>query len=132
MDPSNHRAATIDEYIDTFPQEVRDILRTLRQTIKEEAPEAEEAIKYGMPTFSFHGNLVYFAAWKKHIGFYPITSEMEASIRELTSYKTSGKGTIQFPFDRPLPLTLIRALVAFRVRENLRNRERKSDEGAPS
>ena len=126
MTTSKSRCTTIDEYIDSFPEEVRDRLQTIRQTIKEEAPEADEVIKYGMPTFLFHGHLVYFGAWKKHIGFYPITSEMEASIEELTNYKTSGKGTIQFPIDQPLPLPLIRKLVGFRVRENLANREKNS------
>jgi hypothetical protein len=80
MTTSKGQFKTIDQYIDLFPQEVRDILQRLRQAIKQAAPEVEEAIKYRMPTFVFHGNLVYFAAWKKHIGFYPITSAMEASI----------------------------------------------------
>lgn len=115
---------TIDEYIESFPPDVQTVLQTLRQTIKEEAPEATEAIKYGMPTFVFHGNLVYFGAWKKHIGFYPITGEMEREIQELSEYKTSGKGTIQFPFSKPLPLPLIRTLVGFRVRENLANKDK--------
>ncbi len=110
---------TIDEYIDSFPDKVQEVLQTLRRTIKEEVPEATEAMKYGMPTFMFHGNLVYFAAWKNHIGFYPITGEMEANIEELAAYKTSGKGTIQFPYSQPLPLPLIRTLVQFRVREHL-------------
>lgn len=99
----------------SFPENVKDILQTLRQTIKAEVPEAKETIKYGMPTFVFHGNLVYFAAWRKHIGFYPITSEMEANIKELSDYKTSGKGTIQFPYSQPLPLALIRTIVGFRL-----------------
>ena len=115
--------ANVDEYIATFPENVQPVLETLRRTIKEEAPESTEAIKYGMPTFMFHGNLVYFAAWKKHIGFYPITAAMEESIDELADYKTSGKGTIQFPLNQPLPLPLIRTLVQFRVRDNLKNRD---------
>jgi len=119
MDTSKGQFKTIDEYINSFPTDVRDKLQTLRQAIKEEAPEAEETIKYGMPTFTLHGNLVYFAAWKNHIGFYPITSAMEASIKELTAYKTSGKGTIQFPLKQPLPLPLIRKIVTFLVQENL-------------
>jgi uncharacterized protein YdhG (YjbR/CyaY superfamily) len=118
---------TMDEYIASFPPDVQEILQTLRETIKQEAPDAKEAIKYGMPTFTFHGNLVYFAAWKKHIGFYPITGEMEAAIKELQDYKTSGKGTIQFPLSKPLPLPLIREIVGFRVRENLRNRGKTSE-----
>jgi uncharacterized protein YdhG (YjbR/CyaY superfamily) len=116
---------TIDEYINSFPPDVQEVLRLLRRTIKEAAPESTETIKYGMPTFTFHGNLVYFAAWKKHIGFYPITAEMEDSLEELSEYRTSGKGTIQFPLNKPLPLALIRKLVAFRVDENLRNKDKK-------
>ncbi len=117
------RFKTVDEYIDSYPEKIREVLQTLRQIIKDEVPEAEEAIKYGMPTFMFHGNLVYFAAWKKHIGFYPITQTMEESIEELSAYKTSGKGTIQFPYSQPLPLPLIRAIVQFRVREHLASKE---------
>jgi uncharacterized protein YdhG (YjbR/CyaY superfamily) len=110
--------------IASFPQAVREQLYLLRQTIKEVAPEAEEAIKYRMPTFVFHGNLVYFAAWKKHIGFYPITSAMEESIPELSEYPTSGRGTIQFPLDQPLPVSLIQKIVASRVKENLENKDK--------
>jgi uncharacterized protein YdhG (YjbR/CyaY superfamily) len=110
---------TIDEYINSYPPDVQSILQTLRQTIREEAPDAQETIKYGMPTFTFHGNLVYFGAWKHHIGLYPITGSMEAAIDELSAYKTSGKGTIQFPINQPLPLPLIRTIVQFRVKEHL-------------
>lgn len=125
MDTSNGQGNSIDAYIDSFPPEVRTRLHHLRQAIKEAAPEAEEGIKYRMPTFTLHGNLVYFAAWKNHIGLYPITAAMEAELEELANYKTSGKGTIQFPFDQPLPLPLIRTIVAFRVKENLESKERK-------
>jgi len=125
MATSQNPIKTVDEYIDSFPENVRSVLQTLRRTIKEEVPEAEETIKYGMPTYMFHGNLVYFAAWKKHIGFYPVTREMEANIEELSAYKTSGKGTIQFPYSEPLPLPLIRTIVQFRVREHLASKERK-------
>jgi uncharacterized protein YdhG (YjbR/CyaY superfamily) len=124
MSTSKNQFKTIDEYIQSFPQAVREQLQELRQTIKEVAPAAEEAIKYQMPTFVLHGNMVYFAAWKKHISLYPITAEMEASLEELTRYKTSGKGTIQFPLDQPLPLPLIRKIVAFRVQENIANKEK--------
>jgi uncharacterized protein YdhG (YjbR/CyaY superfamily) len=119
MPTSKAKFKTIDAYIDSFPPDVRKVLQLLRQTIQEEVPEAQEAIKYGMPTFVFHGNLVLFAAWKNHIGFYPITTEMESSIEELAAYKTTGKGTIQFPLNKPLPLPLIRKIVAFRVKEHL-------------
>ncbi len=123
MATSKDRFNTIDEYINAFPEEVRNVLQALRQTIKEAAPDAEEAIKYRMPTFTLHGNLVYFAAWQRHIGLYPITSAMEASIKELSNYRTSGKGTVQFPLGQPLPLPLIRQIVAFRVKENIENNE---------
>ena len=119
---ASQKFKTVDEYINSFPPDVRTVLQTLRQTIKEEAPEAEETIKYGMPTFTMQGNLVYFAAWKNHIGFYPITAAMEASIEELSAYKTSGKGTIQFPINQPLPLPLIRTIVQFRLKEQLESK----------
>lgn len=124
MSPSKNRFTTIDEYIQSFPPTVQERLHQLRQTIKDVAPEAEEAIKYQMPTFVLHGNLVYFAAWKRHISLYPVTAEMQASLQELADYTTSGKGTIQFPHDQPLPLPLIRTMVACRVRENRANNER--------
>lgn len=119
---SSQAPTTIDEYIALFPPEVQAILARLRQIVREAAPEASEAIKYQMPTFVLHGNLVYFAAWKRHISLYPITAEMEASLQELADYTTSGKGTVQFPYDRPLPLPLIREIVAWRVRENRTNK----------
>ena len=117
---------SVDAYIASFPEATREQLETLRQTIKQEAPSAAEAIKYGMPTFVLHGNLVYFAAWKKHIGFYPITAAMEEALDELSEYNTSGKGTIQFPLDKPLPLALIRKIVAFRVEEHLESEARRN------
>lgn len=122
MTTPNTQFATIDEYIALFPPMVQERLQLLRRTIRATAPEAEEAIKYRMPTFVFHGNLVYFAAWKNHIGFYPITSSMEASLPELAAYATSGRGTIKFPFDQPLPVSLIQKIVASRMKENLENK----------
>jgi uncharacterized protein YdhG (YjbR/CyaY superfamily) len=115
---------TIDEYISTFPEDVRDILNTLRQTIRETAPEAEETISYQMPTFVLHGNLVHFAAFKNHIGFYPTPSGTETFKKELSPYKTA-KGSIQFPIDQPIPLQLIRKIVKFRVQENLERSQKK-------
>jgi uncharacterized protein YdhG (YjbR/CyaY superfamily) len=109
---------TIDEYISTCPEDVQSILNQLRQTVKESAPEAEETINYQMPTFTLNGNLVHFAAFKDHIGFYPTPSGIEAFKRELAPYK-AAKGSVQFPIDRPLPLPLIRRIVKFRVKENL-------------
>lgn len=129
MDHTKRQFTTVDDYILAFPEPVQTKLQELRRLIKDAAPEAEETIKYGMPTFTLHGNLVYFAAWKKHIGLYPITAAMEASLDELADWKTSGKGTIQFPLDQPLPGALIRSIVAFRVRENLENDERRRQHG---
>ena len=124
---AKNKFKTVDEYIASFPPAVQEVLQTIRQTIKQAAPDATETIKYGMPTFVFHGNLVYFGAWKKHIGFYPITAAMEESIEELANYKTSGKGTIQFPLNQPLPLPLIRTIVSFRVKEHLASASKKSE-----
>jgi len=108
---------TIDEYIDGFPVEIQRILQKIRMTIKEAAPEAEETIKYAIPTFVLNGNLVHFAAFKNHIGFYPIPTGIEAFKKELSVYK-QGKGSIQFPLDQPMPLNLITRIVKFRVKEN--------------
>lgn len=107
----------IDTYINTFPPQVRTTLLSLKETIQRAAPEAEETIKYGIPTFVYHGNLVHFAAYKHHIGFYPTPSAIKAFQAEVTEYKQS-KGAIQFPLNAPLPLTLISKMVKFRVREN--------------
>ncbi len=120
----NRQFKTIDEYINTFPEDVRNILNKLRQTIKETAPEAEETIKYRMPTFTLHGNLVHFAAFKNHIGFYPTPTGTEAFRKELSPYK-GAKGSVRFPIDQPLPLPLIRRIVEYRVKENLERKQKK-------
>lgn len=112
-------AATVDEYIAAFPSEIQAVLQAVRQVIRETAPEAEEAIAYGIPTFKYHGNLVHFGAYKYHIGFYPAPSGIEEFKEELSAYPGS-KGAIQFPLDRPLPFDLIRRVVRFRMQENLR------------
>jgi uncharacterized protein YdhG (YjbR/CyaY superfamily) len=109
---------SINEYISTFPQNVQDILHNLVQTISKSAPNAEETISYQMPTFKQKGNLVHFAAYKSHIGFYPTPSAIEAFKKELSSYETS-KGAIKFPMNKPIPFDLVRKIVEFRVRENL-------------
>jgi uncharacterized protein YdhG (YjbR/CyaY superfamily) len=109
---------TIDEYIKAFPDSVQPILQKLRETIRRVAPEAVEAISYQMPTFKLNGkNLVHFAAFKHHIGFYPQPSGTEAFQKELSPYK-AGKGSIQFPLDEPVPYGLIEKIVLFRVKEN--------------
>src|SRR5674476_1509434 len=96
---------SIDEYIGTFPQEIQTLLEQVRATIRQAAPEAEEAIKYAMPTFVLNGNLVHFAAFKNHIGFYPVPSGIEAFKKELSVYK-GAKGSVQFPLDQPMPCLL--------------------------
>jgi uncharacterized protein YdhG (YjbR/CyaY superfamily) len=110
---------TIDEYISAFPEDVQSILQEMRRTIRKAAAEAVEAISYQIPTFKLNGNLVHFAAFKNHIGFYPTSSGIEAFARELAPYKTS-KGTVQFPLDRPIPFDLVEKIARFRVRENLK------------
>ncbi len=112
------RIGEVDAYIAGFPEEVQQMLRALRDAIWEAAPEAEEAIAYGTPTFRLNGNLVHFAGYKKHIGFYPTPSVIEEFRAELTGYKQS-KGAVQFPLNQPLPLDLVKRFVAFRVQENL-------------
>lgn len=109
--------ATIDEYIQRVPPDVQRILATLRATIQKAAPDATEKMSYRMPTFDFNGNLVHFAAFTHHVGFYPTPSAVVAFADELTAYKTS-KGAVQFPLDQPLPLELITRIVKFRVGEN--------------
>ena len=109
--------SSIDEYILTFPEDVQEILQTLRKVIKEVASEASEKISYQMPTFELYGNLVHFAAYKNHIGFYPTPSGIENFKNELGLYK-GAKGSVQFPINEPLPYELIRQIVKFRVIEN--------------
>jgi len=109
---------TIDEYIEGFPPETRDLLQKLRKVIREAAPQASEAISYQMPTFRLNGNLVHFAAFQNHIGFYPTPSGIEKFQAQLSSYK-NAKGSVQFPITKPLPYDLIAEIVKFRVEENL-------------
>jgi uncharacterized protein YdhG (YjbR/CyaY superfamily) len=116
---------TMEEYILQFPSEVQEKLQAMRNGIKESAPEAKEKIAWGMPTFDLHGNLVHFAALKKHIGFYPGASGIEAFKHRLSEYKWS-KGAVQFPMEKPLPYELIGEIVRFRVDENKKEAEKKS------
>ncbi|MCU0485752.1 MAG: DUF1801 domain-containing protein [Anaerolineales bacterium] len=116
---------TIDEYIAAFPEEVQLRLNEMRAAIRAAAPEAIEKISYQMPTYYLKGNLVHFAAHQRHIGFYPAPSGIEAFKEDLAAYH-SAKGSVQFPFDQPLPLELIQKIVQFRVGENFRNAQNKS------
>jgi uncharacterized protein YdhG (YjbR/CyaY superfamily) len=117
----------IDEYIAAFPLEVREKLDALRNLIKAAAPDAIEKISYQMPAFDLHGILVYFAAFKKHIGFYPTASGIDEFKLELSEFK-QGRGSVQFPLDKPIPYDLVTRIVKFRVTENInRNQAKKAN-----
>jgi uncharacterized protein YdhG (YjbR/CyaY superfamily) len=118
-------ARNIDEYIAGFPRDVQQILQKIRTTIRRAAPQAEEAISYQMPTFRLEGNLVHFAAFKNHIGLYPTPSGTEKFREELSPYQT-GKGSIRFPLDKPIPYGLIGRIVKFRAKENLERSKARS------
>lgn len=128
MKSSKASYASIDEYIAGFPAEIQAKLQELRATIKAAAPGAEERISYQMPAFYLKGNLVYFAAFKNHIGFFPTSSGVAVFKDELSAYESS-KGTIRFPLDQPLPLELVARIVKFRVAENLKKAEMKAGRG---
>lgn len=108
---------SVDEYLSALSQPARDAAASLRQAIRQAAPQAEETISYNMPAFKWNGILVWYAAFKKHIGFYPRPSAIAAFKVELARYKTS-KGAIQFPIDEPIPTSLIKKIVKFRIKEN--------------
>jgi len=118
------QVTSIDEYISLFPDEIAEKLQSLRKTIREAAPEAAEKISYQMPAFALNGTLVYFAAHKNHIGFYPLPSGVDNFADELAEYKGT-KGSLHFPYDRPLPLDLVRKIVRFRAEENKKLAQRK-------
>jgi uncharacterized protein YdhG (YjbR/CyaY superfamily) len=118
METNQSIPTTIDEYIASFPEEVQEILQELRATIREAAPEAEETISYRMPTFNLEGNLVHFAAYKNHIGFYPTPSGIENFKEALSAYE-GAKGSVKFPINQPLPFETIAKIVKFRVQENV-------------
>ena len=114
MKTVNGSPNTIDEYIAGFPLDVQETLKQIRTTIKKVAPDAKEAIKYKIPTFVLNGNLVHFAAFKKHIGFYPTPSGIEEFKDELSRYERA-KGSVQFPIDKPIPFSLIQKIVILKV-----------------
>ncbi|TGL15277.1 iron chaperone [Leptospira meyeri] len=116
---------SIDEYIGRFPKDVQEILQKVRSTIQKEAPNASEKISYAMPTFVLNGNLVHFAAYANHIGFYALPSGNLAFQKEISKYK-NGKGSIQFPLKEPIPYDLIKKIVKFRVNENLEKYKKKN------
>ena len=119
----NPAPKTIDEYIAGYPADVQERLQTMRQTIRAAAPDATEAMNYGVPTFQLNGNLVHFGASKNHIGFYPTPSGMAAFKDRFTGYK-AAKGSVQFPNDQPLPLDLVTEIVQFRVAEQMSKKKR--------
>ena len=123
---TSNNYSSIDEYIATFPDNVQSILSELRSVIKRIAPDAKEKISYKMPTFTIYGNLVHFAGYDKHIGFYPAPSAIEKFKNELKEYKTS-KGAIQFPLDESIPYELITRIVDFRVKENINKFQRRKN-----
>ena len=115
----------MDDYIAGFPEDIQILLEDLRNTIRKAAPDAEEVLSYAMPAYKYHGMLLYFAAYKNHIGFYATPTGHAAFKKELSVYK-EGKGSVQFPLDQPLPLDLIARIVKFRVKENLEIAEEKA------
>jgi uncharacterized protein YdhG (YjbR/CyaY superfamily) len=117
MESTKKGASTIDEHIAQFPVDTQKKLQQIRELIKSLAPGATETIAYGIPTFRLNGNLVHFAGYAQHIGFYPGSEAIEVFKQDLTAYKTS-KGTIQFPLDQPLPMELIRKIILYRVQKN--------------
>jgi len=125
METNKIQPNTIDEYIAGYPKDVQEILEKIRATVREAAPDAKETINYQIPTFTLKGNLVHFAAFNKHIGFYPTPSGIEKFKQELSGY-ASAKGSVQFPLDKPIPYDLISEIVKFRVKENLERAETKS------
>src|SRR5918993_1246660 len=121
MKSNKARFASIDEYISAFPKEMQKIMQELRAAIKAAAPEAEEKIAYQMPTFALNGNLVLFAAWKNHIGFYGTSDAIQEILKDELSMYANEKGSLKFAFNKPLPLESIKKIVKLRVAENMKN-----------
>lgn len=121
MNAEQNLIREVDEYISKFPDEIGDILKRLREVIRQNAPNAKEAMSYGVPAFQLKGNLVLYAAFKNHIGLYPTPSAIKEFKKELVNYETS-EGTIKFQLNKPLPFDLIKRIVRFRVNENLKKK----------
>ena len=117
-------SSNIDEYIESFAGNIQKLLKQMRATIHKAAPEADETMSYGIPTFKLNGNLVHFAAFKNHIGFYPAPSGIEAFKKEVAPYE-AGKGSLQFPLEKPLPLQLVTKIVKYRIQENMQKSRSK-------
>ncbi|MEJ0090756.1 MAG: DUF1801 domain-containing protein [Limisphaerales bacterium] len=127
MKAKEAKPTSIDEYIAGFPNDIQEVLEKVRITIRKAAPQAAEKISYWMPAFNLNGNLVYFAAWKTHLGFYPTSSAIKQFKQELSGY-VGAKGSVQFPLDKPIPHGLISKIVKFRVQENLKKAKTKGRE----
>lgn len=123
MEKAKGQYKSIDEYIRSFPEPIQKKLLELRETIRKQAPQAQEKISYQMPTFFLNGNLVHFAAYTRHIGFYPTASSIGAFKSKLARYK-NAKGSVQFPIEEPLPIELIKQIVKFRVAENTKKEKK--------
>ena len=121
---------TVDEYLSALPEEQRIVLEELRKAIREAAPQAEETISYNMPAFKWNGMVVWYAAFKKHIGFYPRASAIAEFKRDLASYKTS-KGAIQFPIESRIPVGVVKKIVKFRLKENERATAKRTSQRKP-
>ncbi len=124
MEKAIKKPATIDEYIAAFPESTQTLLEQIKRAISKAAPKAQEIINYGIPTFTLHGNLVHFGGYKNHIGFYPAPSAIKAFEKELSVYE-GAKGSLKFPMDKQLPISLITKIVKFRVKENLEKNKYK-------
>ena len=124
MATSRKAPQNFDDYLERFPKDAQQRLQKMRLAVKKAAPKAKEMISYGIPAFTLNGTLVWFAAFKNHIGFYPRTSAIAAFKKELSGYK-GAKGSVQFPFDKPLPISLIERMVKFRVKENISKGKKK-------
>ncbi|MBS1682938.1 MAG: DUF1801 domain-containing protein [Bacteroidetes bacterium] len=118
MKPNTSQAQTVDEYISRYPEKVQLILQKVRDTVKKAAPAATEIISYQLPAYKLHSNLVYFGAWKNHLGFYPTASGIRSFKKELSVYE-GAKGSVKFPLDKPMPYGLISKIVKFRVKEDV-------------
>ncbi len=120
------KPTTIDGYIATFPDDVQQKMEQVRSTIRKAAPAAEERISYGIAAFNLNGQyLIYFAGYKNHIGLYPVPSGVKEFEKDFAAYKTSGKGAIQFPLDKPMPLSLITKIVKYRIKSNAEKAKKK-------
>jgi uncharacterized protein YdhG (YjbR/CyaY superfamily) len=124
MKSNDSTTTDVDDFIARYPADVQEVLQKIRGIIREAAPEAQEKINYGIPTFTLNGNLVHYSAFKDHIGFYPTPGAIEKFRKELSKYK-GAKGSVQFPLDQPIPYELIRKITEFRVREQMAKAKKK-------